>query len=124
MTHTPTPWIFKPGYDNTDGDLTLGSIMGDDTHIARIWNDQEYAENDAQFIVTACNAHEELVRALQKMEKVLRRVQDTLATYIIPDSGIDDAECINELLGIVDNKATLTDQRNVLQLLNTIEKGA
>lgn len=65
VSRTPGPWEFALGYDNTDGDLSLGGIIGaDGTHIARIWNDQDNAKADAQFIITACNAHEELVALL------------------------------------------------------------
>ena len=71
MNHTPGPWEFAPGYDNTDGDLSLGGIIGaDGTHIVRVWNDQDNAKADAQFIITACNAHEELVSIVEKLSRL------------------------------------------------------
>lgn len=35
-------------------------------------------------------------------ESVIRKAQDILAEYIVPDSGISDRECINRLLGLLD----------------------
>ena len=36
------------------------------------------------------------------LTKLVTDAQDILATYIVPDSGISDQECINRLLGLLD----------------------
>lgn len=41
-----------------------------------------------------------------KLAKVITDAQDILATYIVPDSGISDHECINRLLGLLDGPQT------------------
>lgn len=38
----------------------------------------------------------------EQLVKVITDAQDILATYIVPDSGISDHECINRLLGLLD----------------------
>lgn len=60
--HTPTPWnIHQPSYNETP--LIFG--LGDDYAIAEISGvDQTNKEASAEFIVRACNAHEDLINAL------------------------------------------------------------
>lgn len=41
----------------------------------------------------------------------LRKAQDVLAEYIVPDSGISDFECVNRLLGILDDKELVRRMR-------------
>lgn len=67
--HTPLPWIFVKGEDNSDGDGSLGSIVSeydDLTYIARIWDDQPNAAADAALIIQAVNSHEAMVEELKK----------------------------------------------------------
>ena len=56
--HTPTPWIFKEGYHNNS------MIYSENAELISVFQDDNKA--NAQFIVKACNAHEELVKALKK----------------------------------------------------------
>lgn len=42
----------------------------------------------------------------EKITKVITDAQDILARYIVPDSGISDHECINQLLGLLDGSQT------------------
>lgn len=56
---------------------------------------------------------------LADMTEVVRRVQDALADYIVPDADIDAEECINTLLGIVDHRDTLAKQRAALAAIPT-----
>ena len=38
----------------------------------------------------------------EKLRKVITDAQDILARYIVPDSGITEHECVNQLLGLLD----------------------
>jgi hypothetical protein len=75
MSRTPGPWRFEP-HSETVGSRWLGNIIGayglDDAGIESIRTiacltkygpPSEYSAN-ARFIVTACNAHDDLVKAL------------------------------------------------------------
>ncbi len=78
MEHTPTPWrvmtlprtVFIQANRNKPTDPYDIEIMGDDT------NEDLYPEiqkcADAEFIVKAVNAHEELVEALQAAKAQLQ----------------------------------------------------
>jgi hypothetical protein len=57
--HTPTPWEIEA----ISGDLVLAAV-GDECVIAYLPPNPNRAAN-AAFIVRACNAHEQLVEALQ-----------------------------------------------------------
>lgn len=68
--HTATPWRFVAGADNLPGrdqSCTLGAIKGGhcDEHVARVWNDSDFPQGNAEFIVRAVNAHDVLVKALR-----------------------------------------------------------
>ena len=41
-----------------------------------------------------------------KLRKVITDAQDILARYIVPDSGISEHECVNQLLGLLDGPQT------------------
>lgn len=66
MNHTPTPW-----YHNYDD--VLASEEPEDL-IATFWhaNDGKAVEN-AEFVVRACNAHDDLVAALSVMVERMER---------------------------------------------------
>lgn len=119
MNHTPTPWQVIPDYsqENVYRLWDLDGNFHDDTS-------PETMDANACFIVRACNAHEELVKALKEMTTILSNIQDTLTGYLTPDSTLDQDDCINAILNISDHKETLSKQRSALQLLTTIEKGA
>ena len=64
-THTPTPWALPAG------------VMGADT----VWDDTGRIrvasfvnEYDAQFIVTACNAHDALVARVAELTHALKAI--------------------------------------------------
>lgn len=42
---------------------------------------------------------------------VVREAQDILASYIVPDSGISDAEAVNRLLGLLDREDVVKASR-------------
>jgi len=71
MEHTSTPWSVcgKPPNDRWYEDITIGSA--DDTRIADVCClDKNYKAN-AQFIVKACNAHDELVEIVKGWRAVV-----------------------------------------------------
>jgi hypothetical protein len=70
ITHSPTPW------QDNDAGLIYGQVSGDDDEapfVADVCNNPgsgEYTEQEqanAAFIVRACNAHSELLAALQSL---------------------------------------------------------
>lgn len=62
MTHTPTPWETR---ELSNGDWAISQKGAPTAHTTvHTWNGKE-GNATAQFIVTACNAHEELVAALK-----------------------------------------------------------
>lgn len=70
IEHTKTPWRFIPHIDNVESDRAsepiLGTILDGNFHIARIWSDNPNALADAAFIITAVNAHDALVQAVEE----------------------------------------------------------
>ena len=73
MTHTPTPWFAV--IDSTeDGNPPIWSIQTseeipdeEDNTIAGIWGTEEIDAANAAFIVRACNAHDDLVTAAERI---------------------------------------------------------
>ena len=72
--HTPGPWRVDPqpwmgGFDGSIPHYLIVGTIGGKTQrtIADVgqWADRPNAEIDARFIVRACNAHEELLAALE-----------------------------------------------------------
>ena len=57
--HTPLPW-------QADGEVVYTTV-GEDETVADCWE-----ASDAEFIVRACNAHDELLAACKAMQIVLR----------------------------------------------------
>lgn len=48
-----------------------------------------------------------------KAFKTIEKCQDILAEYVVPDSGISDHECINRLLGVLDNQELVREMRAI-----------
>lgn len=77
--HTPGPWRFALGKDNSgdDEDATLGSIVTTselgDFHIARVWSDGPAPNADARLIAAA----PEMLEALRATELLLNGSQPT-----------------------------------------------
>jgi hypothetical protein len=73
MSHTPTPWEVCTSNSHTritekygvDGGVVSATIASDRMAILRI------KQEDAEFIVRACNAHDELVAALRGLKNVI-----------------------------------------------------
>ena len=97
-THTPGPWQIQPsrwpyhgGIEVCAGDSTVAVMyreVGYDD-----WQDVEplpQAEANAAFIVSACNAHEELVEALRIARQNL--VDGSPAVLSVIDAAIAKAE--------------------------------
>lgn len=67
IEHTPTPWVAD--IDQRDGALCIQSVKDGEVlyYIARMIGGYRLSDEDAAFIVRACNVHDELVAALQKI---------------------------------------------------------
>lgn len=50
--------------------------------------------------------------------KIITDAQDVLAEYIVPDSGISDFDCVNRLLGVLDDQSNVRFVRNVQAALS------
>ena len=80
MSHTPTPW----NIDNTDYGAPLIRAktcwMKGSRDVAKVLyhygSEDPEVDQNAAFIVRACNAHEELVEALRGMLEWARRVKE------------------------------------------------
>jgi hypothetical protein len=87
MSHTPTPWLYEitsdhaPAFiyvENSDNDLA-GIAIADCKAV-----DLTYAECDANaaFIVRACNAHDELVAALEQSKEYTAELESRHASAL------------------------------------------
>lgn len=67
MTHTATPWAHRNGriFAADRENLTIANV-------ARA-ADGDYSSANGEFIIKACNAHDELVKALQRAADLLAR---------------------------------------------------
>lgn len=63
MEHTPTPWI----NDNSDTRYDERRILGFHGELIANVMTEKMKDANAAFIVTACNAHDELVSALTNL---------------------------------------------------------
>ena len=89
--HTPTPWHVG----TTRKDAT--TVLCHQGILAEVYGRRSDREADAAFIVHACNAHDELVAALEVIAGVL--------------------ECPRDRLGRLDIAATQGEAREALRLL-------
>ena len=76
--HTPTPWELGTNGDNCarnhaicGGNSVIAKVYGKGYPAGKGWSAE--SEADARFIVTAVNAHEEMLAALQRVTKWLIR---------------------------------------------------
>ena len=83
-THTKTPWILRK---HNDGFQVWKESDGVRSLISEIWCDNTLCDEhggtslgNAAFIITACNAHEQLVQACKALHAELRRFCDAHAT--------------------------------------------
>ena len=68
MTHTPTPWKYEKYGNDTDVNNTHEIFTDCETeyYIANV-NRETNPVGNAEFIVRACNAHDDLVSALENL---------------------------------------------------------
>ncbi len=89
MEHTPTPWGFER---SGPGTIEITATQEGHAHlscIAEVLGPVELnAEANADFIVRACNAHEDLLEALRGYESLLAECWDELPGLV---SGGPDA---------------------------------
>jgi hypothetical protein len=78
INHTPTPWKLentRPNYPSTDPDNRALIVPCDPSLGTKIavmqYHDRQLAYHDAAFIVTACNAHDDLVLAAKAAAELL-----------------------------------------------------
>ncbi len=77
--HSKTPWIIEKGMWANEGQIFIESEESGNTHkqhVAKLGyaydkQGKDQREANAAFIVTACNAHDELVGALEQALPVL-----------------------------------------------------
>ncbi len=85
MTHTPTPWklqhyIGHEGYiDNQDRECYAGRIVADNDYV--IWAGpfsfwSLHNPDNAEFIVRACNSHDELLEALEELVTMVEHARE------------------------------------------------
>ena len=65
MEHSKLPWSIKSYYGDTGIEDADGAVIAQNTQFYPI----APSEEDMQFIVRACNAHEQLVTALKQLRE-------------------------------------------------------
>ena len=74
MNHTPTPWkLNKAGSQKT---IYINTADEEGLYLADLQNCQgtETTEANAEFIVRACNSHDDLVKALKEVKEQIGEV--------------------------------------------------
>lgn len=73
--HTALPWVFDEEHFNTasERETAIVGICADDWVIAVVENDGPNPAADADFILRACNSHDEMVAALGKLIPLAQR---------------------------------------------------
>lgn len=73
MTHTKTPWNL-----NTSGPRpTIYQAGGKSNTIAAFYNQGGNKEENAKFVLLACNAYDDMVAALVAVDKYLTELQES-----------------------------------------------
>lgn len=112
MTHTPLPWGYReheePANNGHDDDYiyTYWIVDKKGNHvISNISDFQIMNEEDLKFIVTACNAHDDLVAALEATRPTLVRASSIYEEEYATSTLSMDSDFINpyeEKLQIID----------------------
>jgi len=63
---------------------------------------------DASYIVKADEITLDLI-----MHHTVKKCQNILAEWIVPDSGISDKDCLTELLGVLDDQSLVKYMRTI-----------
>lgn len=107
---TPRPWRLHQVERFTVVSKAGESILHCD---AKYRDDIENAANTA-----LCMAAPDLLIGARNMEKALTDIQELLAEWIVPDSGISDHDVLSQILGITDHRHVLglqTECRDAIQ---------
>ena len=100
-THTATPWkVENQSVTGLDGIMRLnyGIFTGGGNRVALLGHNQK---NNAEFIVRACNAHDDLVKALRLA--VTHYIGERNSKNVTGESGIA-ADFIHQVLAKVEGK--------------------
>uniref|UniRef100_A0A6M3JP05 Uncharacterized protein n=1 Tax=viral metagenome TaxID=1070528 RepID=A0A6M3JP05_9ZZZZ len=86
MKHTPTPWIIRHNnkeiHDRIMEQNERGEFIGERPNlIARVGTYDQ--EDNAAFIVTACNSHDDVVAALEELLELLEEHQGEANWYLV-----------------------------------------
>jgi len=65
--HTPVPWTYEAGSEIISVQGTRRLLVAQVLETAMLKDEPDHREADAAFIVRACNAHEELLEALNRL---------------------------------------------------------
>lgn len=53
-----------------------------------------------------------------RMHYTVKKCQDILAKWIVPDSGISDKDCLTELLGVLDDQSLVRFMKSIYEKYN------
>lgn len=79
--HTPTPWVLEDRRKRGEG----FSIKSPTAHYSSCLVAHYIGENDANFIVRACNAHDDLVAALKDIATSDVYLSDDGKAHVMPN---------------------------------------
>lgn len=115
--HTPAPWSIKKrggsylAYDlegNTEGKIFRQNPTIAQIHFRNHYNHDglldENGQNFRNVDLLPVEANAKLIAAAPTMYSEIRKAQAVLAAYILPDSRVTTEECMNQLLGILDDR--------------------
>ena len=75
MNHTPAPWYLSDSHF-TKGNVILSKVDECGAHVCTMPEFKDTAQDNAAFIVRACNAHDDLVAALEAVLKAADWLND------------------------------------------------
>lgn len=106
--HTPAPWYISApkftgkwaGFNTYQGKVIGIYAANDDLEaIALVPKDEFLIHKEQDHLANA-----KLIAAAPTMYSEIRKAQAVLAAYILPDSRVTTEECMNQLLGILDDR--------------------
>lgn len=88
--HTPTPWRESRGFISSDanGYVPLITPFREDAHREMHGNPTPEAQANAEFIVRACNSHDDLLKACESARATIKALCEELGARETPERNL------------------------------------